>query len=48
MTEFEGRHNARDKNTADQLGEMVRGGEGRQLTYEKLTGAGCRRRARAV
>jgi len=48
VTEFEGRHNARDKNTADQLGEMVRGGEGRQLPYKELTGMGSRRRARAV
>ena len=48
VTEFEGRHNARDLDTKDQLGAMVRGAEGRRLTYKKLIGDGCRRRARAV
>ena len=48
VTEFEGRHNARDLDTEKQMGEMVRGAEGRRLTYEQLIGFGCRRRARAV
>ena len=33
VAEFEGRHNARDKSTADQMGAMVRGGEGKRLRY---------------
>ena len=46
--EFEGRHNARDLNTTDQMTAMVRGGEGRLLRYSDLIGNGCRRRARAI
>ena len=48
VAEFEGRHNARDLDTADQMGEMVRGAENRRLTYEELTGFGTRKRARTV
>ena len=47
VAEFEGRHNARDLDTADQMGEMVRGAEGRRLRYNDLT-AHRRGRARAV
>ena len=35
--EFEGRHNNRDADTVDQMGAMVRGGEGKQLRYRDLT-----------
>ena len=34
--EFEGRHNSRDRNTADQMAEMVRGAEGKRLRYADL------------
>ena len=47
VAEFEGRHNARDLDTAEQMGEMVRGGENRRLRYDDLT-AHRRGRARAV
>ena len=47
VAEFEGRHNARDLDTADQMGAMVRGAEGRRLRYDDLT-AHRRGRARAV
>ena len=48
VTEFEGRHNARDLDTAEQMGEMVRGAENRRLRYADLIGNGCRARARAI
>ena len=48
VTEFEGRHNARDLDTADQMTAMARGAEGRLLRYSDLIGNGCRRRARAI
>ena len=48
VQEFEGRHNARDFDTADQMTAMVRGGEGRLLRYSDLIGNGCRARARAI
>ena len=48
VAEFEGRHNARDLDTADQMGAMVfAGAEGRQLRYDDLI-AHRRSRARAV
>ena len=34
--EFEGRHNARNRNTIDQMAGMVRGAEGKQLRYADL------------
>lgn len=48
VAEFEGRHNARDLDTKDQMSKMVRGAENRRLTYDALTGYGTRKRARAV
>ena len=36
IAEFEGRHNARGQNTADQMAAMVRGGEGKRLRYADL------------
>ena len=48
LAEFEGRHNARDLDTADQMAAMVRGAEGRRLRYDDLIGWGSRRRARAL
>ena len=36
VTEFSGRHNIRPLDTEDQMGEMVREGEGRQMTYQEL------------
>ena len=35
--EFEGRHNARSRNTIDQMAGMVRGSEGKRLRYADLT-----------
>ena len=40
VAEFEGRHNARGRDTIDQMGAMVRGGEGRQLRYADLINHG--------
>ena len=36
VTEFAGRQNVRENDTADQLGAMVEGMEGKRLTYEEL------------
>jgi transposase-like protein len=47
VTEFEGRHNARDLDTAEQMAAMVRGAENRRLRYSDLIGWGVRARARA-
>ena len=47
VTEFEGRHNARDLDTTEQMTAMVRGGEGRQLRYADLIEHGSSR-ARTV
>ena len=41
-TEFEGRHNARGLDTADQMAAMVRGTEGKQLRYLDLIENGVR------
>ena len=41
-TEFEGRHNARGLDTADQMAAMVRGAEGKQLRYLDLIENGVR------
>ena len=38
-TEFEGRHNARPMDTADQMTAMVKGAEGKKLTYSTLIAA---------
>ncbi len=45
--EFEGRHNARSLDTADQMAAMVRGAEGQRLRYEDLINHG-ERKATAV
>ena len=37
VAEFEGRHNNRDADTEEQMGRMVRGGEGKRLKYDDLT-----------
>ena len=39
VTEFEGRHNARDADTVDQMDGIVAGMVGKQLTYEQLIAA---------
>ena len=36
VDEFAGRHNLREANTIDQLGMVVRGLEGKRLTYAAL------------
>ena len=36
VSEFEGRHNARPMHTADQVVAMVKGAEGKKLTYKVL------------
>ena len=37
--EFEGRHNARPMDTAEQMGIMARGASGKRMTYQNLIGA---------
>ena len=37
VSEFEGRHNARDLDTIEQMRAMVRGSEGRRLKFHELT-----------
>ena len=46
--EFEGRHNNRDRNTADQMSAMVRGAEGKRLRYADLIAHGQGREAVAI
>ena len=46
--EFEGRHNARNLDTADQMAAMVRGAENRRLRYIDLIDHGPDGHARAV
>ena len=41
-TEFEGRHNRRPMNTAEQMGPMAREADGKRLTYAALTGSAHR------
>ena len=48
VAEFEGRHNNRDRSTADQMAAMVRGAEGRLLRYRDLTNHHHGRQATAV
>ena len=36
--EFEGRHNARPMDTAEQMGIMARGATGKRMTYVSLIG----------
>ena len=36
VTEFEGRHNARPLDTAEQMDAMARGAVGKRLTYNDL------------
>lgn len=36
MTEFSGRHNIRERNTIDQMGDVVRGMIGKQLRFSDL------------
>ena len=40
VAEFEGRHNARDGNTIDQMAAIVPGAEGKRLGYADLIGHG--------
>ena len=37
-SEFAGRHNSRPRNTVDQIHGLIRGMEGKRLTYRELTG----------
>ena len=46
--EFEGRHNNRDRNTADQMSAMVQGAEGKLLRYADLISHGHGRKAVAI
>ena len=46
--EFEGRHNNRNRNTIDQMAEMVRSGEGKRLMYADLTAHDHGREAVAI
>ena len=46
--EFEGRHNARNRNTIDQMAGMVRGAEGKRLRYSEPIGHGQGQRAVAI
>ena len=46
--EFEGRHNNRDRNTADQMSAMVQGAEGKRLRYADLIDHGRGREAVAI
>ncbi len=39
VTEFEGRHNVRPLDTADQMARMVQGADGKQLRYQDLAAA---------
>ena len=39
VTEFEGRHNRRPLDTADQMAQMAKGADGKQLRYADLTAA---------
>jgi len=38
-SEFEGRHNSRPMDTADQMAAMVQGADGKRMTYDGLIGA---------
>ena len=43
VVEFQGRHNSRPMDTAEQMDTMARGMDGKRLTYEDLMGpAGAR------
>ena len=46
--EFEGRHNARDLDTIEQMRALVRGAEGRRLKWDDLTSHEHGERAVAV
>ncbi len=46
VAEFSGRHNQRPLDTLDQTGDMVRGGDGRQLTCQQLIANGVRAKRR--
>ena len=48
VCEFEGRHNNRDRNTADQMSAMVRGAEGKRLRYVDLIANGHGHEAVAI
>ena len=37
VNEFAGRHNDRESDTADQMGNLVRGMAGKSLSYDELT-----------
>ena len=38
VVEFEGRHNNRPRDTVEQMGNLVRGAEGKRLRYADLIG----------
>ena len=40
VTEFEGRHNRRPLDTAEQMAIMAKGTDGKQLRYQDLVGPG--------
>ena len=46
--EFEGRHNARPMDTAEQMAEIVRGMFGKRLRYQDLIGPGANAAERSV
>ena len=46
VTEFEGRHNRRPLDTADQMATMARGANGKQLRYADLIGPADARQRR--
>ena len=48
VNEFEGRHNARPMDTADQMSEMARNTVGKRLTYAELIGPVATRNPRMV
>ena len=48
VAEFEGRHNSRPMDTADQMSEMARNTVGKRLTYAELIGPVATRNPRMV
>ena len=48
IVEFEGRHNRRALDTADQMGRLAQGAEGKRLTYSTLLGSAETRQPRML
>ena len=48
IVEFSGRHNSRPLDTADQMGKLVRGADGKRLRYIDLIGPGKTRQPRML